>query len=49
MMEGTILGKENIIKHARKLRRLEEMKLETTDTTIEDIRNVFELEKKWRN
>ena len=46
MMEGTILEKENIIKDARNLLRSEAMKLETADTTIEDIRNVFKLEKK---
>ena len=46
MMEGTILEKENIIKDARNLLRSEAMKLETADTTTEDIRNVFKLEKK---
>ena len=44
-MEIPTLEKEKIIKVVRNLFRLEELKEETTDTSIKDIRNLFRLEK----
>ena len=45
MMENPRPEKENIIKDVRSISRLEKLKNETTDTTINAIKNLFRLEK----
>ena len=44
-MENPRPEKENIIKDVRSISRLEKLKNETTDTTINAIKNLFRLEK----
>ena len=44
-MASITVKEENIIEDVRNLFRLENLKKETTDTTIKDIRSLFKLKK----
>ena len=45
-MESPMIEKQKIIKYVKNLFRLEQLKKETIDTSIKNIRNLARLEKK---